>query len=83
MSFERISNFYSDKKAKIQTKTCELRLMSAKKKNLQSITIDMAEHIGNLGTEHEINFTKQKITLVVVFDIVPACRVAHAHLFKE
>ena len=82
-SFERISTFYSNKKGVIQTKTCELKLMNTKQKVQQSITIDMANHIGNLGIEHEFTFSKQGVTVVVVFDIVPACKIKHAHLFKE
>jgi hypothetical protein len=81
--FERVSTFHSNKKSEVQSKNCEFKLTNSKGKNLQSVSIDMAQHVGNLGKETEIYFSKPGISMFIVLSIIPACRVKHAHLFKQ
>ena len=43
----------------------------------------MSTQIGDLNAPKKIEFEKFGVTLTVKFEITPACRIKHAHLFKD
>ena len=82
-TFERVSTFYSNKKSEIQSKTCDFKLMDKNKKAIQTINIEMSKQVGNKNEPLKLNFTKQGLVVTAQFEIIPACRIKHAHLFGE
>jgi len=81
-NFEKVSNFYMSSKGEFQSKSGEFRLKS-KGKTLDIVPIDLKTQIGPNNAPLAINFNKQGVIMTVQFDISPACRVKHAHLFNE
>lgn len=81
--FEKISSFYMSSKAVFQAKTSEFRL-KVNNKTLQTIPVDLSQHIGLAENQDPVslNFDKHGLVMKVQFEIITACRVAHAHLFE-
>lgn len=77
--FDRISGFYQNKKGEFQRKTCAFRLRIGGKSHLSNF--DLSSQVGNKNTSVEI--TLGKLTVKVLFKIVPASRVTHAELFAS
>jgi len=81
--FNRVSTFWLNKKTTtFELKKSEFKL-KVKGKSVAVVPVDLSKHIGNVNPPTSLTFGKTGVILRVLIEIVPACRVKHAHLFKD